>query len=237
MAKRVFFDIDIGNIDQYNSQLESYNRLVDFHQKNLYVFPKEKYDDLTADERNSLKDMFESDPNNKGTVQTDKPSPIRAGRLVIELVDDCPKAVENFLALCTGEKGASKKKPQKNLHYKGNTFHRIINDFMAQGGDVTHGDGSGGESIYKGFTFADEKAGLKRKFDKKGCVGMANSGKNSNTSQFFITLKDDCKTLNGNYVCFGQVIEGLEILDKLNQIGSKSGEPTSTATVSDCGVL
>jgi len=108
---------------------------------------------------------------------------------------------------------------------------------MAQGGDFINGDGSGGESIYGG-KFNDEKAGLHRKFEK-GIVGMANSGKNSNTSQFFITLADDCSQLqlNGNHVAFGRVILGLEVLEKLDNVGTQNGVPTLPVTITNCGII
>eukprot|EP01126_Amoeba_proteus_P064453 TRINITY_DN9032_c0_g1_i1.p1 TRINITY_DN9032_c0_g1~~TRINITY_DN9032_c0_g1_i1.p1 ORF type:complete len:172 (+),score=32.99 TRINITY_DN9032_c0_g1_i1:312-827(+) len=165
-----------------------------------------------------------------------KPEPLDAGRIVIELFSDCPKATTNFIALCTGEKGKSKFKREKDLHYKASPIHRIIPGYMAQGGDVINGDGSGGESIYGG-KFNDEPAGLKRKFTR-GTVGMANSGKNSNTSGFFILFNDaSAVKVNGKYVAFGRVKEGLDVLDKIERVGSVDGRPTQDVWVKDCGVL
>ncbi|KAI9136487.1 cyclophilin-like domain-containing protein, partial [Paraphysoderma sedebokerense] len=169
----------------------------------------------------------------------DPPSLI-AGKIVIELDEQqCPKTCENFYALCTGSKGFSKSVRTAKLHYKGAPIHRIVKDFIAQGGDFTRKDGSGGDSIYNG-TFADEKNGLKKGLfnQGKGVVAMANSGRNSNTSQFFITLSPDAKKyskLEGKHVVFGKVIEGLEVLEKLNAVAGEGEVPTQLVWISDCG--
>jgi peptidylprolyl isomerase len=155
-----------------------------------------------------------------------------AGRIVMELFDDVtPKTAENFRALCTGEKGMGK--AGKPLHFKGSAFHRVITDFMAQGGDFTRGNGTGGESIY-GEKFADENFTLKH--DRPGLLSMANAGPNTNGSQFFLTFVP-CPWLDGKHVVFGEVVEGGELLKTLEANGSQSGATKKAIAISDCGEI
>jgi peptidylprolyl isomerase len=122
------------------------------------------------------------------------------------------------------------------LHFKGCPFHRIQSGFVAQGGDVTRFDGSGGESIY-GKKFNDEKDALKLKHDAPGVVAMANSGKNSNSSQFFVTLQK-APQCDGKHVVIGRVTpEGLPVVAAIAAAGSASGAPAVMVVVADCGVL
>eukprot|EP00607_Mallomonas_marina_P009799 CAMPEP_0182417754 /NCGR_PEP_ID=MMETSP1167-20130531/2193_1 /TAXON_ID=2988 /ORGANISM="Mallomonas Sp, Strain CCMP3275" /LENGTH=153 /DNA_ID=CAMNT_0024591511 /DNA_START=184 /DNA_END=645 /DNA_ORIENTATION=- len=143
-----------------------------------------------------------------------------------------PKTAENFRALCTGEKGLGKVN-NKPLHFKGSKFHRIIPDFMIQGGDFTHGTGVGGESIYGG-KFNDENFKIKHK--QPGYLSMANAGPNTQGSQFFITT---VKTpwLDGKHVVFGKVIDGMKVVKAVEQIGSRSGKPDKVVVVADSGEL
>ncbi|KAM3385783.1 hypothetical protein ACQJBY_009486 [Aegilops geniculata] len=154
-----------------------------------------------------------------------------AERITFELFADVvPKTAENFRALCTGEKGLgeSTKKP---LYFKGTHIHRIIPGFMAQAGDFSRGDGRGGESIYGG-KFPDEN--FKLKHDQPGILSMANSGENTNGSQFFITFKA-VPHLDGKHVVFGKVLNGKALLKKLEALGSESGKPTCPVKIVDCG--
>merc|ERR1712146_63 len=155
-----------------------------------------------------------------------------AGRVVFELFADVvPKTAENFRALCTGEKGTGRS--GKPLHYKGSTFHRVIPQFMCQGGDFTRGNGTGGESIY-GEKFADEN--FKLKHEAPMYLSMANAGPNTNGSQFFITT---VKTawLDGKHVVFGKVVEGADVVKGIEKVGSQSGKTSAEVKIADCGQL
>ena len=158
-----------------------------------------------------------------------------AGRIIIELFADVvPKTAENFRALCTGERGIGLS--GKPLHYKNCPFHRVIPNFMCQGGDITRGNGTGGESIY-GFMFADESfAGKAGAHFGPGAVSMANAGKNSNGSQFFICTAQT-RWLDGKHVVVGQVVEGMDVVRTIESVGSSSGMTSAAVAIADCGVV
>eukprot|EP00667_Euglena_gracilis_P021927 EG_transcript_24192 len=146
---------------------------------------------------------------------------------------ELPRTCENFRALCTGEKGAGRiwKKP---LHYKGCAIHRVLPRFLIQGGDFSHGNGTGGESIY-GEAFEDE--GFLHRHTRPGLLAMANTGPNTNGSQFFITLAP-APHLDGLHVIFGEVVQGMEIVRLIEQIEtSDSGRPKMQVKISDCGMV
>ena len=156
---------------------------------------------------------FDIDINNKNI-----------GRIEFKLYDDIvPKTSRNFRKLC-----------ENPLAYRGSGFHRVIKDFMIQGGDFTQGDGTGGQSIY-GVQFEDEN--FEKIHDKEGLLSMANTGPNTNGSQFFITTQPT-PHLDGKHVVFGEVINGMDVIKQIeNQKINENDKPINDCIISDCGVL
>nr|XP_033813660.1 probable inactive peptidyl-prolyl cis-trans isomerase-like 6 [Geotrypetes seraphini] len=152
-------------------------------------------------------------------------------KLLFELFSDlCPKTCENFRCLCTGE--ASRSESGLELTYKGSIFHRIVKKGWIQGGDIKSGSGSNGESIY-GNTFRDENFAVPH--HKRGILAMANKGHHTNGSQFYITLQP-APYLDRKYVAFGELIEGTEVLQELENVPTNNERPKIRCVITDCGV-
>jgi peptidylprolyl isomerase len=163
------------------------------------------------------------------------------GRVVLALDDeDTPRTAKNFRWIASGEKGKSKSDSSKQLCYKDSPIHRVVAGKLLQGGDFVKGTGACGESIF-GAPFKDEPKGLKKRFDQPGLLAMANSGKNSNTSQFFLTLAP-LPQLDGQHVVFGRVVEGQEVLQRvaayhaLHDDGKEGWKDVAPVFVWKCGV-
>ena len=190
---------------------------------------EEEFEEIDTEDANSFFNMTETehfdqniDDTEKTSVYLDLVTQGYQGRVIIELnLGVVPRTCNNFLELCT----------QKA--YKNSKFHRVIKDFMIQGGDFTNGDGTGGMSIY-GNNFDDENFKLK---NKKGTISMANSGPNTNSSQFFINLIDT-PWLDNKHVVFGTVVKGFDLVEWVaNQPVSENDEPINEVIIEDCGVL
>ncbi|KAL0061763.1 hypothetical protein AAF712_011366 [Marasmius tenuissimus] len=258
MPSTAFLDVYTGDKEVHSRLTEQFNHTSSLLEKHAAVFGLPSSPELLTSEQQEILIDLNVKGGNGQDLFFQPPKPLLAGRITFELDDSCPKTKQNFMALCTGEKGNVKSAPNKKLHYLDCPIHRVVQGFVAQGGDVTRGDGSGGESIY-GPKFLSEKRGLQAS-PRRGSLAMANSGgKNpNNTSQFFIVLSDDEKTLEklkgtlierttrshklklpssilqGKYVVFGHVEpddqESERVLQRLNEVGAKPGSKDEKPT-------
>ncbi|KDD72252.1 cyclophilin type peptidyl-prolyl cis-trans isomerase, partial [Helicosporidium sp. ATCC 50920] len=235
---RCWLDIGIGDAAKHAADTAAFKRTEAYFEsiKSQYGWTG-SLQDQGSEELELLEESYASDSKRsaEGPALVKAPAPLVAGRVSVELDPSAaPKACENFRCLCTGEKGKCKSSG-KALHYRGVPFHRIVTGFVCQGGDIVRGDGSGKSSIY-GKAFADEKGGLAKNHESVGVLGMANSGKNSNTSQFYFTL-GAAPACNGKHVVLGKVVQGEEVLKRIDrEAASPSGEPRVAVWVEDCGV-
>jgi peptidylprolyl isomerase len=240
-----YLDVDI---DGYRAKLATAAAFVNAT-NSRYGFSSSDLLSLGGSEVSRIPELIETDHewslNSKacGGIVTKPPS--CGNRMILRLFwDVAPMACENFATLCgngsllPGETGKAKPAPLgesgKPLSYRNVTVHRVVPGFVMQSGDFVFGNGSGGESIF-GKKFKDERAGLQQKHDRRGVLAMGNSGKNSNSSQFFITF-DKALPCDGKHVVFGELISGFEILDAVERLGSSGGEPSVPITITDCGI-
>ncbi|GAA5973266.1 hypothetical protein JCM11641_003041 [Rhodosporidiobolus odoratus] len=243
---RAYIDFAAGDAAAHAAGTSRYDALVSWLAENgaKYGLPQ-RLEELDESGRETLTAVYEGDTKVSLDPSSFSPPPsllLPRCYLSISTSAGLKKTSANFLTLLTDEKSLkSKRAPNPPLRYKGCKVFRIEKDFIAQTGDCTRQDGSGGESIYGG-AFNDEKEGLKVPFEL-GTIAMANSGKNSNTSQFFLTLTSDSvklKKLTGKYVAFGAVDRtdsgSRECLDRLNALADGRGETSMRVWIEACGV-
>ena len=231
---RCFLDVDIDDARAKYARAQEFVKA-----KNLaYGLSSPDLEKLGGSERARLPEIYSGEYEwvQKGPIILSLPPQ----RIVVELDrKKSPLAVENFVALCTGEKGKSGKSGRE-LCYRNCPFHRIIAGFVAQAGDISTGTGAGGESIY-GKKFKDDRDGLKVKLGKRGQLAMCNNGKNTNTSQFFFSFGTSTAKLSGKHVVFGEIVEGADVLDLIEEAASSDkkaeGKPVVPVIIADCGLL
>ena len=234
-AELVYLDIDI------NSSLAARSNAALFVSKtnSRYSLSSNDIRRLGGSELSRLPDLFSCDhdfshlPPSK--IDFSPPSSTSNCRLVLRLFSSAvPLACENFVRLAAGS-SPSLGDCGKPLAYVGSSIHRVVPGFVVQGGDFVFGNGSGGESAFPGKrVFKDEKAGLQLKHDKRGVLSMGNSGKNSNSSQFFLTFAP-CPNLDGKHVVFGELLHGNDVLGDVERRGTSEGTPTCPLTILSCG--
>lgn len=240
MTSKAFIEVGIGDPVAHQEEMAAYQRCRAFCQASGPIFglPSD-IDELDDDQREMLLEAYDAD---KAWANLSRPCirppALSAGRILLTLRDDvAPKTTANFKALISGDRGLGKA-TKKELKYHQTRFHRIVESFVMQGGDFVRGDGSGADSIYGGY-FNDEKGGLALKHDRPGILAMANSGKNTNACQFYLTLAP-APNCDGKHVVLGlcEDPEGLAILKRINdECASKDGTPVKTVTILSCGLL
>ncbi|KAG0368637.1 Peptidyl-prolyl cis-trans isomerase cyp40 [Gamsiella multidivaricata] len=260
----VYLDIEIGDQEYKATSWDLYRRGQAFFATHgsLYGYAGMTLEELGPEDKQNLQEIYDSNPvlTQGGSITLNEPAPLPGGRLVLKLdTEGCPKTCQNFLSFV---ESIYTNKVQEAT-YVNTRFFRLVKDHIIQGGDLTKNDGSGGFSSYPSVEnpkpFADERHGLRKGvFKKAGVLAMANRGKNTNGSQFFLTIGQGArwtKALEGSYVAFGEVkdeegsqqngqpgietyVDGLALLDKLNKIPTDDEErPIQAITIIGCGRL
>jgi cyclophilin family peptidyl-prolyl cis-trans isomerase len=226
--QRVYLDIDI------NGHRAAYALACEWVEKTSikYGLSSPTLADLGGSERARLPELFESDHAfaSRGRIEL-SPAPFERITLALH-TQTAPTCCENFLRLCCGDRGKAKGSGLP-LHYRGSPLHRMVAGKFIQGGDFVRGNGAGGESIWGGV-FKDDAAALKARIDRRGLLCMSNTGKNTNGSQWFLTL-GPLPQLTGKHCVFGEVVEGMEVLDALERVGEREERPLLPVVVADCG--
>ncbi|KAF8137088.1 cyclophilin-like domain-containing protein [Boletus edulis] len=241
---QVYLDICMGDSKKFLRDRDAYDRARSHLDRHAASYGLPSKPEELSDWQREIIQGIDAPLGHETPLLFEPPEPLLAGRLVFELSvsPKLAKTTTNFVALCTGEKGPCKSASNKKLHYLECPVHRIVKGFIAQGGDILRGDGSGGESIYGG-DFKAEEEGLKV-MPRKGSLGMASSKTGSgarNTSQFFVVLTDDeaqLKKLKGQYVIFGQLKGGeaeSRVLDRLSGAGGGNEKPLIPVWIGGCG--
>ena len=240
-----FLDLDF---DRHREKLATAAAFVDATDSR-YGLTSKDLRNLGGSEVSRLKDLIATDhewSQKAESIGVETRPPVGGNRIIVELYwEVAPIACENFATLCANgsvlpfskdkkAKPANTGTSGKPLTYRGSIMHRCAPNFVLQGGDFVKNNGSGGESIFK-KNFKDEKAGLNLKHDKRYALSMGNSGKNSNSSQFFFTFKP-APQLDGKHVVFGRAISGFEVIDAAEKLGTKDGEPSAQILITDCGI-
>lgn len=225
-------EISTGDPDTFTAASAAYQRCVEWLASNHIVYGLPAAPQACNEEQREL--VIEAMGGAEEAPVFAPPTDRVLGKLTFELdAAAAPRTVENVRALCTGERGHAKSVRTAALHYKGCKFHRVLEDLI-QGGDVTRGDGSGGESIY-GSPIKTEAKALQKKHDKPGTLGMASNGRTS-TSQFYITLRAT-PDLDGKQMVLGYAIDGDAVLAGIQaeMDAARAASRAPWIEVSDCG--
>jgi len=226
--KNYIFNLIKSNLIDFDFNNETLNNNENVDDENVEDEKEEDNDESVFIKSNvsintsEISNLFNSENNNNNTkCYLDISFNNNINRIIIECKNNIvPKTSKNFIELC------------KNKKYKGCVFHRIVKNFMIQSGDYENNDGTGGKCIY-GNKFDDENFDLP---NTKGTIAMANSGPNTNSSQFFISVNNN-KHLNNKHVVFGNIIRGMDVIDDISKVNTKNNKPITDILIYDCGLI